>query len=74
MDKPRETPRSHLFVLRLWCAHLGDNRTEWRGEVRSVTSCERRYFRDWSVLLEFVQACCQQNSPPAGREDDFLEK
>jgi hypothetical protein len=33
---------------------MGDDQTEWRGEVRHVASGETRYFRDWATLITFL--------------------
>ncbi len=46
--------RSHLFTLRLWAENLGNGQTEWRAQVRHVTSGETRYLRDWSALVELL--------------------
>lgn len=54
MSKEQEQHRSYLFTLRLWPEALGDDRTEWRGQVQYVTSGEMRYFRDWSTLVAFL--------------------
>lgn len=67
--------RSHLFTVRLWSEAMGDDRVEWRGQVRYVTSGETHYFRDWSTLvalfLEMVsadQSCEAEASPPRARK------
>lgn len=54
MDKGGPPHRSHLFTLRLWAEEMCDDQTEWRGEVRHVTSGETRYFRDWATLVTFL--------------------
>ena len=56
MDKGGTLYRSHLFTLRLWAEEMGDDQTEWRGEVRHVTSGETRYFRDWATLVTLLLA------------------
>lgn len=48
-------PRSHLFMVRLWLEDLGEGKTEWRGQVKHVTSGEVRYFRDWPILTTILQ-------------------
>ena len=55
MDKDQDYPLSHLFTVRLWPEELGDSRVEWRGKVEYISSGERRYFRDWSTLVNFLQ-------------------
>jgi hypothetical protein len=47
---------AQLFAIRLWPEDLGAGRAEWRGEVRHLPSGETRYFREWSVLVAFLQA------------------
>ena len=46
---------SELFTVRLWREDRGEGRVEWRGKVQHVLSGETRYFRDWQVLLAFLQ-------------------
>ena len=58
-------PDSHLFTLRLWPEALGDGQREWRGQVRHITGGETRYFRDWDVLVDFLQA----SLPELGGDD-----
>lgn len=55
MDRSQETHRSHLFTVRLWPEVLGDGQIEWRGQVRHLPGGETRYFREWSVLIAFLQ-------------------
>ena len=55
MDKDQDYPLSHLFTVRLWPEALGDGQVEWRGKVEYIVSGERRYFRDWSTLINFLQ-------------------
>jgi hypothetical protein len=52
--------------MRLWPEALGGGRSEWRGQVRHVTSGETHYFRDWEVLVTFLQALL----PELDGEDD----
>lgn len=60
--------RTHVFVLRVWQEDLGDGRREWRGGIQDIASREMRYFRDWTMLIEFVRIW-MQNLPA----DDSLE-
>lgn len=50
-----DTPHSQLFTLSLWQEDLGGGASEWRGKVRHVPSGETRYFRDWPILIAFLQ-------------------
>jgi hypothetical protein len=54
-DQP-QTPRSHLFTLRVWHEDLGDGRQEWRGKLHHVANDEVTYFRGWAALLPVVLA------------------
>lgn len=42
-------------MVRVWLEHLGDGKTEWRGQVKHVMRGEVRYFRDWPGLITIVQ-------------------
>jgi hypothetical protein len=66
MTSSRQPVRSHLFALRVWRVVLDDGTTEWRGAIEYLASHEKRYFRDWSVIQDFVQQELQ-----ATRDDDF---
>ena len=60
MDKNQPRSYSHLFTVRLWVEELGNGQTEWRGQVQHVMSGEKRYFRDWSILIAFLLAKLQE--------------
>ena len=53
----------HSFMLRLWLEELGDDQSEWRGELIYLRNGEMRYFRDertlqtmlWHMLLQGVE-------------------
>jgi hypothetical protein len=67
MNNSPQPPNYHLFVLKVWRAEAGADETEWRGQIQHIASREIRYFREWNLLLEFVQTQLQ-----AVRENDFL--
>lgn len=48
---------SHLFMLRVWVEALGDERSEWRGEIKYVLNGETYYFRQWSQLRDTLRRC-----------------
>lgn len=54
MNEPSKPPRSHLFTVRVWQEDLSEGQTEWRGQVRLVTSGDVRYFREWSALVPLL--------------------
>lgn len=51
LDLGVQSPRSHLFTVRVWQEVLGDDQREWRGKVQHVTNGEAFYFRQWSELV-----------------------
>lgn len=42
-------------MVRIWLVDLGEGRYEWRGKVQDVGNGETKYFREWSMLLMFLQ-------------------
>jgi len=59
-DADKSLPRSHLFTVRLWMEPLGGGHFEERGRVQHVLSGERRYFRDWSSLVSYLEGKLQE--------------
>jgi hypothetical protein len=47
---------SHLFLVRLWSEMIEDDREQWRGKIKLVTSGETRYFVDWPDFVECIQS------------------
>ena len=72
MDELQPTRHPHLFVLRVWLNELNDGTQEWRGEIEHAATHEKRHFRDWQVLLEFVRSSCEQAQRHTRREGEFL--
>ncbi len=56
MEPDQPLQRSHLFTLRLWTEPLGEGQVARRGRVQYVLSGERRFFRNWSTLVEYLEA------------------
>ena len=54
MDKASQSPRSHLFTVRVWQEEVRNGQTEWRGKVQLLTSGEVHYFRDWAALVPLL--------------------
>src|SRR4051812_29010670 len=54
---------SCLFTLRLWHEQLGEGQMEWRGKVQYTASGETLYFRQWGLLLEFLQEILEPQTP-----------
>ena len=42
-------------MVRVWREDLGNGKTEWRGQVKHVTSGEVRYFREWATLVKHLK-------------------
>lgn len=60
MDKLQGTRRLHLFVLRVWLEEEENGKSEWRAEIEHIPTREKRYFREWDKLFDFVQSSCEQ--------------
>ena len=57
MGEERESSRSPpsiILTLRLWQESLGNEQSEWRGEVKNLTTGEVRYFRKWEEIAALV--------------------
>ena len=50
-----------LFTLRLWQEPLGNGQSEWRGEIKNLTTGEVRYFRRWEEIAGLVVAMLVEN-------------
>jgi len=71
-----QTRRPHLFVLHIWLEELDEDHREWRGSIEYPATHEKRYFREWQVLIDFMQQACEQLSGEQAqrqniRADDF---
>jgi ribosome maturation factor RimP len=51
----RDFTHSQSFTLRVWLENLGEGHTEWRGKVEHIASGRVAYFRDWHMLIAFIQ-------------------
>ncbi|UCC77204.1 MAG: hypothetical protein JSW37_02240 [Anaerolineales bacterium] len=66
-DEKRALRSSHLFTVRLWQEGLGGGRSEWRGQVRHVSSGETSYFRDWPTLVSLLIKMLSRQENEVGR-------
>lgn len=58
-------PRSQLFLVRLWWETAdGGSTGEWRGWVEHASSHERRYFRQFGVVSEFISSWLDRSTKP----------
>ncbi len=63
METKPSHPPSQLFTLRVWKEELGEGVTEWRGQLRHVTTGEVHYFRDWQALIALLPALLAELEP-----------
>ena len=54
MDRPSQSPRSHLFTVRVWKEEVSNGQIEWRGKVQLITNGNVRYFRGWEGLVPLL--------------------
>jgi len=70
MDAHQPSHPSHLFTLRFWLEELGNDRREWRGQVKDVLSGEVGYFRDWTMLVDHLKAMLSRTESSDVIQDD----
>jgi hypothetical protein len=53
-----------IFTLRLWNEPLGNGQSEWRGEIKNLSTGEVRYFRmgEEITVLVFGMLCGRSES------------
>lgn len=67
-----DRPPRPAFVIRLWLEPTREGSEEWRGFIREVHGHHQAYFRDPSVMAEFiyqhsgVRLCSQRDSEERG--------
>ena len=44
-----------ILTVRLWQEPLGNDQSEWRGEIKNLSTNEVRYFRQWDEIAMFVR-------------------
>lgn len=54
MQEISRAPPTALFTLRLWREPLGRERSEWRGEIKNLSTEEVRYFRTWEEISTLI--------------------
>ena len=72
-SESKQVYHSHLFTVRLWHEHLGRGESEWRGKVEYVPSREARYFREWSMLIDFLLEVLSQQDLEAESDGRNLQ-
>jgi len=61
---------SCLFTLRLWHEQLGEGQVEWRGKVQYLAGGDALYFRQWEVMLKFLQETLEPLTPQHASAED----
>lgn len=61
MSQSKSPYISHLFTIRMWPEAIGANQVEWRGQVRHISSGQVYYFRDWQLLITFLEKILSSN-------------
>ncbi len=54
MSKSPRSPPTVIFTLRLWLEPLDHLQSEWRGELKNLSTGEVRYIRRWEEIARFV--------------------
>ena len=67
------TYHSHLFTVQIWRERLGDDESEWRGKVEYIPNREARYFREWSMLIDFLLEVLSQQDLQAETDRKSLQ-
>ena len=61
MQEASRSPPTVIFTLRLWQEPLGDGRSEWRGEIKNLSTGEVRYVRLWEEIAALVPEMLGEN-------------
>jgi hypothetical protein len=67
METQPQTYHSEFFTVRFWQEDLGQGVTEWRGQLRHVSTGETHYFRDWQTFLTLLLTQLAEPKPPPDR-------
>jgi hypothetical protein len=48
---------TQAFIIRIWLEPRDDSQAtpEWRGLIEHAPTRQRRYFKDWAVVSDFVE-------------------
>ena len=55
MKQAARSPPTVILTLRLWHEPLGNDQSEWRGEIKNLSTGEVRYFRRWDEIALLVR-------------------
>ena len=56
MQELPRSPPTVIFTLRLWREPINNEQSEWRGELKNLTTGEVRYIRLWEEVAQFIPA------------------
>lgn len=62
--------RSRLFLVRLWLERRAGEKHSWRGEIKTVETGERRFFRDWQTLVRVLSQTLRGESEKSGGDSN----
>jgi hypothetical protein len=62
-EMPRPPP-AIMMTLRLWLEVMGPQQSEWRGEIKNLTTGEARYFRRWEEMADIVRSMLADRGTP----------
>lgn len=54
MQEASRAPPIVIFTLRLWLEAVSDEQSEWRGELKNLSTGEVRYIRLWEEVAQFI--------------------
>jgi hypothetical protein len=68
------TYRLHLFSVRLWREQVDHERSEWRGQVKNVSTGEVRYFRNAVSLYDALLVLLNNPAGAAAENRGSMEE
>lgn len=63
--------KTRLFTISLWQVQQGDDplKTAWRGKLQSLPDGEAYYFRDWEVLIQYLEKMLAARCDPINNQE-----
>ena len=55
MKREARSPPTVILTLRLWHEQVGHDQSEWRGEIKNLSTGEMRYFRRWDEIAALAR-------------------
>ena len=62
---------TRLFTISLWQVQQGDDplKNVWRGKLQSLPDGEAYYFRDWQVLIQYLDKMLASRREPINHQE-----